>query len=365
MAFKDITKVLYNGNVKLDYKDSNHAYYVRTRENWDLSPEDAKAWGKTSRPKGTTTLLGDTLEKSGLMNYSLNKAMMCLFGFYEFKDDNGERKIGYSKKGEQILWDNDNLKPLSRDEALEVLSYGSKASQRHTQKGADIGSVVHDAIEQYVLGHTNNPEIPSIESVFDIGEQYMWNIKEAITDINSPEYEQAMEDFPGDVEMAKQAFNQFVIWWEAKKPKLLGAEQIVYSMEHNYAGSFDGLIELDGKIILCDWKTSNASASESACSPNGVYYSYFIQSAMYAAALIEMGVVDHVDELMIVSCRKDGNFDTVTTADIGMDTQECIEWAVSVIKCFRFMDKAKTGLWAFGKATGRVVEKVQKTKEVK
>lgn len=363
MAFKDQSKVLYNGNIKLDYKDGNHSYYVRTRANWDLPTENAKAWGLVIRTKGTTALLGDTLEKSGLMNYSLNKAMMCLFGFYKFKDEAGERKIGYSKKGEQTLWEGENLKPLSREDALEVLSYGSKASQRHTQKGADIGSVVHDAIEHYVLANTNNPEIPSIENKFDIADQYMWNIKEAITDIDSPAYDAAMADFKDDVECAKKAFEQFVTWWTEKKPKLLGAEQIIYSNKHNYAGSFDGLIELDEKIILCDWKTSNASASESACSPNGVYYSYFIQSAMYAGALVEMGVVNKVDELMIVSCRKDGEFDTVTTENIGMTIDECIKWGNMVVSCYKFMAKAKGGLWEYGKTTGRVIEKIKKSKE--
>lgn len=351
MAFKDITKVLYNGSVKLDYKDKAHRYYVRERINWDLSEDDAKAWSKIIYPKGTTTLLGDTLEKKGLMTWPLGLAIRELFGFYDFKTNEGNQMTGFSK-GVGTMWEDGKVKSLTQEELLPIVSSANKAWQRKQQKGADIGSVVHDAIEHYVLGHTNNPEIPSIEAVFDIAEHYMWSIKEAVTDIDSPEYQRAMEEFESDVECANKAFAQFKLWWDTESPKLLGAEQIVYSEEYNFAGSFDGLIELDGKIILCDWKTSSASKSKEAASPNGVYYSYFIQSAMYALALLEMGDIERVDDLMIVSCRKDGGFNTLTTADIGLTVEECLKWAKCVISCYKYMDIAKKGLLAYGEKNG-------------
>ena len=59
MAFKDITKVLYDGTIKLDYKDKAHRYYVRKRINFDLPEDDAKAWSKLYTLKVQTTLFGD------------------------------------------------------------------------------------------------------------------------------------------------------------------------------------------------------------------------------------------------------------------------------------------------------------------
>jgi hypothetical protein len=402
MAFKDITKVLYNGKIKLDYKDKTHRYYVRKRENWDLSPDDPKAWSKVIYPAGTTTLLGDTLEKKGLMTWPLGLAMRELFGFYDFVGDDGTKKTGFSKGVGTLR----TLGKLPDDEELiPIVKSAADAYLRRQKQGADIGSVVHDAIEHYVNLNPNVPEqvfqevalkdltddqkkmfedgklthqssthtvsipvinddgtpkmeIPEIRrSIFDIGEQYMWNIKEAIEDINSPEYDKAMEAFPDDVEMAKKAFDQFVSWWNNARPTLYGAEDLLYSMDHNVCGTYDGDLGIPvedhpmkelfvGKEIVrvtADWKTSNASKSTGAASPEGVYYNYFIQLAIYEMCRREMGFPP-ADDLLTVSARKDGGFSLVYASELGLTVQECIDWAVAVITCYRLMDKTKSAL---------------------
>ncbi len=356
MAFKDITKVLYDGKVKLDYKDKAHRYYVRFRENWDLSEDNGKAWGKIVYPKGTTTLLGDTLEKKGLMTWPLGLAIRELFGFYDFTNDEGQQMTGFSK-GVGTMWENGKTKALTPEELAPIVSSANKAWTRAQQKGADIGSVVHDAIEHYVLANTNNPEREDTDNMFDIAEQYMWNIKEAITDINSPEYDLAMQEFESDVAMAKIAFGKFTEWWDEVKPVLYGAEDLLYSLEHNVCGTYDGDLGIpisahplphliEGKeIVRCtsDWKTSNASKSKDAASPEGVYYSYFIQLAIYELCRREMGFPP-ADDLLTVSARKDGGFSLIYASELGLTVQECIDWAVAVITCYRYMDKSKKGL---------------------
>lgn len=354
MAFRDITKVLYDGKIKLDYKDKAHRYYVRTREDWDLPEDDAKAWSKIIYPKGTTTLLGDTLEKKGLMTWPLGLAMRELFGFYDFKNDNGEKMTGFSKGVGTLR----TLGTLPNDEELiPIVKSAADAYLRKQKQGADIGSVVHDAIEHYVLANPNNPDKEPSLIPFDIAEQYMWNIKEALTDVDSPEYDKAMEQFPEEVEMAKKAFEQFVKWWDETKPILYGAEDLLYSMEHNVCGTYDGdlgirreyhpMAELfpDKEIIRCtsDWKTSNASKSKDAASPEGVYYSYFIQLAIYELCRREMGFPP-ADDLLTVSARKDGGFSLVYASELGLTVQDCIDWAVAVITCYKLMDKTKQGL---------------------
>lgn len=328
MAFQDLTVVLYDGNIKLDYKDKAHRYYVRDRVDFTLALDDPKAWGKVRYPKGTTTLLGDTLEKKGLMQWSKNLALRELFGFYgEFtKDDGNKQPAGFSK-GVGTLWDMNPTDSNYIEQLLPLLVSAASAWQRKQKKGADIGSIVHDAIEHYIT-----------KQEFDIGVQYMWNIKDAEYETEAAR-DKALEQFDEDVAQATLAFEQFVKWWEEAKPELVGAEELVYSKEHNVAGTFDGLIRINGKLVLCDWKTSNAYTD----APEGVSYEYFIQSAIYALAYVEMGNPE-IEDLLIVSARKDGGFGLVFASELGLSMDDLYAWARSVIVCYGLADKTKKAL---------------------
>lgn len=381
MAFKDITKVLYDGSIKLDYKDKAHRYYVRERIDYDLPEDDKKAWGKVIYPKGTTTLLGDTLEKKGLMQWPKREALKELFGFYESftGEDGSEVPAGFSK-GVGTLWDkNGNLLDLSKKESVEIINSASTNWRRRQKKGADIGSVVHDAIEHFI----KNEE-------FDLAENYSWGIKEAYesglasieklvakgktTDQTialmrkevETQFKTSTEEFDADVEMAKTAYLEFQKWWLTVQPKLYGAEDILYSREYNVCGTYDGdigvpvafhpvyskfpLHELDEKgdatevqkeliRVVADWKTSKAHKE----APEGVNYDYFIQSAIYELIRREMGF-DPADDLLIVSARKDGGFNPIYASEVGYTVEDCIEWAKAVIFCYRMREKGIKGL---------------------
>lgn len=346
MAFKDISKVLYEGRWKLDYKDGNHAYYARPRINWDLPEEDPKAWGKALRPKSATTLLSNVLEKNGLLKWPMGLALRELFGFYNFTGDDGTKRVGFSKDI-GTLWNVDkNMIPMSQEEALPYILSASKASDRTKKKGADIGSVVHDAIEHYVL-----------EKPFDIGEQYMWNIKEAEYE-SEAEREMALKEFPEDVLKATTAFLEFEKWWLTVQPVLHGAEDILFSEKEMMCGTYDGDLgipiehhphpeKFSGKThVRCttDWKTSKASKSAEAAMPQGVNYQYFIQDAIYEVMRREMGM-EPADDFLVVSARKDGGFDTVYASELDLTVDECIEAALNVRSLFNFIDKTKAALW--------------------
>jgi hypothetical protein len=351
MAFKDIDKVMYDGKVKIAYRDGNHRYYARLRKSFELPEENPKAWDKALAPGpiGCTTLLGNTLEKKGLMKYALTKALMDLFGFYTFTDDFGEKKQGYSPKGiARLFGDDGKLIPYTREEAADVIAFGAAASDRHTKKGADIGSVVHDAIEHYVKG---------LE--FDIPTKYLETIEAA--DFETEQLEDlALAEYGEDTWCAQLAFERFVEWWDAANIELLGAEDLIYSMKYNICGTFDGLLRVPGKgVVLADWKTSNASQSTSAGMPEGINYQYFIQSAIYAMAWMEMGN-EKIDDLAIVSCRKDGAFTVIYASDLGLTVDDAINWAKAVIVCLRMMDKTKAALWQHGIDSGVVIEQPKK-----
>ena len=351
MAFKDMQVILYDGTVKINYLDSSHRYYMRPRkldENGNFLIEDEnnpKAWGKASRPKGTTTILGDTLEKKGLMKYALQKTLMDLFGFYRFRDDDGKLVEGYSKKGVARLFnDEGRLIDYTREEAMEHIGYGAEASDRWTKKGADIGSVVHDAIEHYVKGQP-----------FDIRADYK-------NSIDNAEYENdfirdlAYEEYAEDVNKAELAFKSFCEWWDQSGIELLGAEDLIYSKKYHICGTFDGLLNVPGKgRVLADWKTSNATQSKDASMLEGINYQYFIQSAIYAMVWEEMGH-EPIDDLAIVSCRKDGGFTVIYASDLGLSMEDMLNWVRAVIICSKMMAHTKEQLWEHGVANGAYID---------
>lgn len=333
MAFRDSVTVMYDGSVRITYKDGPHAYYKQERINYNLPEDDEKAWGAKDRPKGTTTLLGDTLEKKGLMTWPMGVALRELFGFYDFEPEEGRRLTGFSK-GKGTFW---QATP-SADELLPLVLSASKAWQRRQKSGADIGTLVHDAIEQYITGSPIELTLEKYQSgqVFENDDEKIEWLKTAEAELN----------------MAKIAYVRFCDWWMETNPTLISTEQVVYSKEFDISGAYDSLLEIDGRIIVEDHKTSNASASAGA--PDGVYYSYFIQSAIYAICLLEMGVVERIDDLMIVSVRKDGGFAAIMASDVGLTMDEALDWAKAVIKCYRLMDKTKRGLIDYGSETVRV-----------
>lgn len=372
MAFKDITKFMYpdeqgRHTIKLDYKDASHRYYVRERKNFDLPEDNPKAWDKAFCPKGTTTLIELTLEKKGLMTWPLNMAIGELFGFYDFVGDDGSVLQGFSEekelddKGELVktgrlkgsmFTPERKLIDVSLDELWPIVDSANRNWQRRQKKGADIGSVVHDAIEHHVRKDRGDEGIEEL----DIPKVYRELIETSEYKTES-ERAEAIANIEKDTEKAELAFSKFVEWWAEVKPELVGAEELVYSKRFRVSGTFDGLIRVAGKgLVLADWKTSNASQSPEACMPEGINYQYFIQSAIYAMVWEEMGG-EKIDDLLIVSARKDGGFTPLFASDIGLNMEDCVNWVRAVIVCFRMNQKVKEQLWQRGIDAGLVTDK--------
>jgi hypothetical protein len=362
MAFKDITRYLYpdeqgRATIKLDYKDKAHRYCIRRRKNFDLPEDNPKAWDKAERPSGTTTLLGDTLEKKGLMTWPLNMAMSELFGFYNFTTDEGELMQGFSeekeldeKTGQLVktgrlkgtMFDADrNIIQVPSEELFGIVDSANRAWQRRQKKGADIGSVVHDSIEHYVRKDRGSEEDAGYE-LLDIPAVYRQLIETSEYETEA-DRDVALAAIEEDAKKAQLAFDKFVEWWTKEKPTLVGAEELVYSKRFHVSGTFDGLIRINGKLVLADWKTSNASTSLNAAMPEGINYQYYIQSAIYAMIWEEMGG-EPIDDLLIVSARKDGGFTPLFASDLDLTMEDLVNWVRAVIICYRMAEKTKGGL---------------------
>lgn len=111
------------------------------------------------------------------------------------------------------------------------------AEEQHTIKkaeAANIGTMVHDWIEQYVKGNT--PEMP-------------------------------------DSKEAQIGVNAFLDWVGANKVIFKSSERAVYSRKHDFVGTMDIEAKVNGKLCLIDIKTSN-----------GIYNTYNMQTAAYVKA---------------------------------------------------------------------------------
>ena len=231
------------------------------------------ASGEEIRPKGVTTILGQTLSKD-LMQWAVDSCINYL-----------REKL-----------------PVVTEKDLEV---GANEYIRLREAGGTAGSEAHELVEHFLL-----------------------NTK--ATGKYGPE--------------ARAAYDAFVNWFNNVKPEVLDVERSIFSENFQYSGTFDGLIKINGKIYLSDLKTTNPSRK----APNGVYAENFIQLGAYALAYEEerqaeierLGKTDmvEIDDLMIISAKKNGVLDIVTAQDIELGVDDCKEMAKRVINIHAFMN---------------------------
>lgn len=145
-------------------------------------------------------------------------------------------------------------------------------------------------------------------------------------------------------EEAKNAFFAFTKWFKDVNPEVINVEEVIYSQDFKYAGTYDCMLKIDGKVYLCDLKTTNVSRK----APNGVYAENFIQLGAYAAAHEEQRLVDKelpgIEGLMVISAKKNGKLDIVTESDLGLNLEDCMTMFKRVNNLYQFMSYTTTQL---------------------
>lgn len=154
---------------------------------------------------------------------------------------------------------NDILSAMLHEDYLMTWSnniglYQKKKYSETLKQAADIGSFTHEAIEKYVK---NNK-------------------------------------YPSDLPLsAMNAFKSFLEWWKIinthKVKVLMQEQQLVWKY---FGGTLDMLIEIDDKVYLVDFKTSNHLS-----------YKHFLQLSAYAYMLKEIYSID-VDGCIILMLSK-------------------------------------------------------------
>ena len=146
---------------------------------------------------------------------------------------------------------------------IDAILHESKSARFRTSKAAlNIGSDAHDWLERYVKAQilfTATPEMPENPPVLAAVQSYL------------------------DWEKTRQYI------------KYIHSERRVYSKRLMYSGTVDLVMEVNGEIIVADFKTSK-----------GIYPEYMIQSAAYAKGLEEeLGI--EVAKIAVIRIPKDGN----------------------------------------------------------
>ncbi len=176
----------------------------------------------------------------------------------------------------------------------EQYEEASKAYLRKSQRGKDVGTDVHAVIEEYLnTGNITRTYLP---------------------DIDKP-------------------LKSFLEWWGETKPKVLGTEQIIYSKQFDYCGTYDALLEIDGKVVLADIKTTNASRT----APLGIYPEMFLQLGGYSLAHHEENPLEMIHDLMIVRVGKDGVLNTLRASELGFTPQFLEDAFKSVVNTYKFI----------------------------
>jgi hypothetical protein len=169
-----ITK-LYNGKVVIDFDSEKHIF-----------------WDKNSKRITGVTSVTSVIDKSRPL----------IFWAIGLMRDN---LLQLKEKGLSI----------SADQILEA----SKLHQVRKEEAADIGTKIHDWVEQWIKGKKPG----------------------------APEDPQVMN-----------GINAFLKWVKETKIKLKCSETIVYSKKHDFVGIMDAEGEMDGADVIVDFKSSNA-----------------------------------------------------------------------------------------------------------
>lgn len=174
-----------------------------------------------------------------------------------------------------------------------------EAKRQHimeANKGKSTGSVGHALVEQ--LLKNEKPVIPT-----------------------QPEPKKAAESI-------MQAFEK---WKLDFQPEVIAQEEACYSMLHDYAGKFDLLCNIGGRLTLVDFKTNKTSRY----APEGIYADMFCQLGGYIQLIQEQMKVT-IDDAMIVNLPKEGGeYKLKSLTDIQLKPTETVLYFLNALGLYK------------------------------
>ena len=72
-----------------------------------------------------------------------------------------------------------------------------------------------------------------------------------------------LDDYsPNEISQAKTAYYSFYKWFEDNDVEFYETELKLVSEQYQFGGTFDAVCEVNGKLVICDWKTTSDTYSE-------------------------------------------------------------------------------------------------------
>ena len=246
-AERDGSEMTAYDGFAVEYRDASHRYWIH------ITPsEEARLRGELAEriPATSVTTALKILDKPALISWAERCGV--------------EGALRLERAGE--------LKDVPVEQATEIVRINGMGSDAKRDAGADRGTAVHEAIRAYC----DEGKVPRLA------------------------------DFPAEVRPYVSACSH---WLMQAKPNVLESEVVVGHPVHKYAGRVDMIAELDGRIVLVDFKTSPAGR---------VYDEAHVQTAGYLLALPECGI-ENVDGAVIVAFGEEGAFEEVPCEADGKD----------------------------------------------
>ena len=232
---------LYGGKIKGEFLPKSHRYYILEK--------DGKKLEKKYIPSSVTSISGLVDKSRVLMGWAVRQ---------------------YTERVNSLMSDGVNF---TADDVLSMLKVGEGAHTERKEFAAGIGDYVHQFCEEYAKD--TNAEKAHDRMVAELGK---------------PSEEMA--------EKINNGVQGFVKWIEKEKIKIIEAEQITYSMQNDFIGKFDAIMETpDKERYLADYKTSN-----------GIYNEHYYQLSAYLKAK-EEETGEKFDGAMIIAIAKEDKED--------------------------------------------------------
>lgn len=233
--------------------------------------------------RGVTDIKRQIIAKPGLMRWPMDMAIAHI---------------------KQVIGEVDTDMP---EEVDEMLSQATKAHTQKSDRGKDIGTEVHAAIEHYLLTEEKT-------TIFETKE-------------------------------GKKSFDAFIKWFESSGAKKIAVEQAVYSRERQYCGKFDAVLNIKGEIVMVDFKTTNISpyALKKKKEWTGLYPEDFMQLGFYSRAYKEANPDNMIDDLLLINCTKEGKVIALSAQEIGWSVEDCEDLAMSALTIADGLKNIKKG----------------------
>lgn len=241
---------IYGGDVVVDFYPDSHRYKEVNTKQWI---------------PGATTITGMLDKSRALIGWAI--------GCFE------ESLINSIDENPEGIFHAGELKSM--------INVSKNAHNEIKDIACDIGTVVHD--------YADNVGAHEIENGNDRSYLKVRN------DLIPSEYHDLSVE---DQKRADNAMNTFDQWIAEKNPEFLDTEFFVYSKKYHHGGKCDGLVRIDGKIYILDYKTGKA-----------IYTSHLYQVSSYLKAKEEEWIyigneIVKVDGAMIINIIKDDVFNT-------------------------------------------------------